>query len=76
MKQLEVGSPRELEHELTRLGSSLSDVRQAFNEKVIASEWMRSKVKVNEEVSPDEMLEYYQSHLTDYDYPTRPAGKN
>jgi PPIC-type PPIASE domain len=60
-----------LERELARLGSSLSDVQRSFNERVIASEWIRSKVKINEEVSPDEMLEYYQSHLADYEYPTK-----
>lgn len=71
MKQLKVETQRELEQELARLGSSLADVRRSFNERVIASEWIRSKVKVNEEVSPDEMVEYYQSHLADYDYPAQ-----
>jgi parvulin-like peptidyl-prolyl isomerase len=71
MKQLKVDNQRELEQELARLGSSLADVRRTFNEKVIASEWIRSKVKINEEVSPDEMLEYYRAHLADYDYPTQ-----
>jgi hypothetical protein len=70
-KQLKVNNQQELERELTRLGSSLTDVRRSFNERVIASEWIRSKVKINEEVSPDEMLEYYQSHLADYEYPTK-----
>jgi hypothetical protein len=71
MKQLKVDNQRDLERELTRLGSSLADVQRSFNERVIASEWIRSKVKINEEVSPDEMLEYYKSHLADYDYPTK-----
>jgi hypothetical protein len=71
MKQLDVNNQRDLERELARLGSSLADVRRAFNENVIASEWVRSKVKVNEEVSPEEMLEYYKSHVSDYEYPTQ-----
>jgi hypothetical protein len=71
MKQLKVTTQMELERELTRLGSSLADVKRSFNERVIAAEWIRSKVKINEEVSPDEMIEYYQSHLTDYDYPAQ-----
>lgn len=71
MKQLKVENQRDLERELARLGSSLADARRTFNEKVIASEWIRSKVKVNEEVSPEEMLEYYRAHLADYDYPTQ-----
>jgi PPIC-type PPIASE domain len=71
MKALEVNSPVELEQEITRLGSSMSDVRQSFNEKAIASEWMRTKVKVSEEVSPDEMLQFYQTHLSNYEEPLR-----
>jgi hypothetical protein len=71
MKQLKVDNQRDLERELARLGSSLADARRTFNERVIASEWVRSKVKINEEVSPDEMLEYYQSHLADYEFSTQ-----
>jgi hypothetical protein len=70
-KLLNVNSQTELEHELARLGSSLNDERRAFNEQIIAAEWIHSKVKINEEVSPDEMLEYYKAHLTDYDFPTQ-----
>jgi hypothetical protein len=71
VKMLEVDNSVELERELARLGSSLADVRRAFNEKAIASEWIRTKIKVNEEVSPDEMLAYYQAHLKDYEHPAR-----
>jgi len=71
MKQLHVDNQRDLETELARLGSSLADVRRAFNERIIAAEWIHSKVKINEEVSPDEMLEYYRSHLADYEFPTQ-----
>jgi parvulin-like peptidyl-prolyl isomerase len=71
MKQLNVTNQRDLETELTRLGSSLADVRRTFNERVIASEWIRSKVKVNEDVSPDELIDYYRAHLADYDYPSQ-----
>lgn len=71
MKVLGAGNQRELEQELSRLGSSLDDLRRTFNENVIASEWLRSKVKINEEVGPDEMVSYYQSHLSDYDHPAQ-----
>jgi len=69
MKQLHVESKRDLEKELARLGSSLTDERRSFNERIIAAEWIHSKVKVNEEVSPEEMMAYYQAHLKDYDFP-------
>jgi hypothetical protein len=71
MKQLKVDNQADLERELTRLGSSLADVRRSFNERVIASEWIRTKVKINEEVSPEEMLEYYHAHLAEFDYPAK-----
>jgi hypothetical protein len=71
MKQLRVNNQSELEHELARLGSSLADTRRAFNERIIAAEWIHSKVKINEEISPEEISEYYRTHLTDYDYPTQ-----
>jgi parvulin-like peptidyl-prolyl isomerase len=71
LKQLKLDDQRELEQELARLGSSLADARRSFNERAIAGEWIRSKVKINEEVSPEELLQYYQSHLADYDYPAQ-----
>jgi hypothetical protein len=71
MKQLKVDNQRDLEIRLSQLGSSLADVRRGFNERVIAQEWIRSKVKVNEDVGPDEMIDYYRTHLTDYDYPSQ-----
>jgi parvulin-like peptidyl-prolyl isomerase len=69
MKQLHVDNKRDLEKELARLGSSLADEQRSFNERIIAAEWIHSKVKVSEEVSPDEMMAYYRAHLKEYDYP-------
>ena len=71
MKQLDVKSQRELEQELSRLGSSMDDARQSFNEHVIASEWIRTKIKVSEEVSPEEMVEYYRDHRNEFEFPTQ-----
>ena len=70
-KQLHVGNRRDLEHELARLGSSLADEHRAFNEQIIAAQWIHSKITIDEEVSPEEMMSYYQAHLKDYDYPTQ-----
>jgi hypothetical protein len=71
MKQLDVKSQRELEQELSRLGSSLADARQSFNEHVIASEWIRSKIKVSDEVSPEEMVKYYREHRVEFEFPSK-----
>jgi PPIC-type PPIASE domain len=71
MKQFNVGSQPELERELCRMGSSLADAKRAFNERVIAGEWMRNKIKVNEDISPLEVYDYYQTNLTKYDFPAQ-----
>jgi hypothetical protein len=71
MKQFKVDSQPELEKELCRMGSSLADAKRAFNERVIASEWMRNKIKVNEEISPIEIHDYYVQHVSDYDFPAK-----
>ena len=71
MKQLDCKSQRELEQELSRLGSSLADTRQSFNENVIASEWIRSKIKISDEVGPQEMVEYYRDHRDEFEFPTQ-----
>lgn len=71
MKELDAKSQRELEQKLSQLGSSLADTRQNFTERVIASEWIRSKIKVSEEVSPQEMVEYYRDHRAEFEYPTK-----
>lgn len=71
MEQLKVDNQQDLERELIRLGSSLADVRRSFNEQIIFIEWVRTKVKINEEVSPDELLQYYEEHLADYEYPAQ-----
>lgn len=71
MEELHCNSQRELEQELSRLGSSLDDTRRTFNEHVIASEWIRSKIKVSQEVTPEEMIEYYQTKRSEFEFPTQ-----
>ena len=71
MQALGVSNREALEKELVRLGSSLAETQRTFEEREVVRFWVRSRVKFNEEVSPDEMMQYYQAHLADYDYPTQ-----
>ncbi len=71
MQQMKVDNRRDLEAKLTELGTSLADARQRFNEKLIAGEWLRTKVKVEDEADPQEMLDYYRAHQADFEYPTQ-----
>lgn len=71
MKRFEAESPADLEAKLHALDSSMRDMRNAFREQALASEWLRNKVEYNEEVTHDDMLEYYQAHIKDYEFPTQ-----
>jgi hypothetical protein len=71
MKTMQVDNRRELEQKLIEMGTSLTDARRRFNERVIASEWLRSKVKIDEEVDPRDMLDYYHEHQAEFQYPTQ-----
>lgn len=71
MKALGVDNRRDLEQKLIEMGTSLPDARRRFNEKLIAGEWLRSKVKVDEEVDPQEMLDYFREHHAEFEYPTQ-----
>ena len=37
----------------------------------VATQWLRSKIELDEEVTHEEMLDYYNGHLSDYEFPTQ-----
>jgi parvulin-like peptidyl-prolyl isomerase len=69
MKRLEAENFSQFEAKLHELGSSLDDLRRMFKEKTIAGEWLRSKIEYNEEITHDDMLQYYNEHRADYEFP-------
>jgi parvulin-like peptidyl-prolyl isomerase len=71
LKKLELGSRRELEEKLAEWGTSLEHEKQAFIEKAIAQQWIFEKLRKEEEVTHEQLLDYYQAHATEYDHPTR-----
>ncbi|NOY41455.1 MAG: hypothetical protein GXP26_06420 [Planctomycetes bacterium] len=68
---LELKDNMELVEKLESFGSSLDDVRRQFNERTIAGEWLRQKAPKPKPVTHDQMLEYYQEHLAEYDFPAQ-----
>jgi len=68
VKVLEVKDRRGLVELLERHGSSLSDVQRQFNERTIAGEWLRQMAPKPKPVTHQQMLDYYQEHLEDYDF--------
>jgi len=59
----------ELEQKLVSMGTSLGERRDAFFEQAIARQWMREKISVDKPSHLD-LVEYYQEHLSDYEFPT------
>jgi parvulin-like peptidyl-prolyl isomerase len=67
MKRAHADSRQELEAKLQSLGSSLELKRQTFIEQALAHQWMRQKIKVDGEVSHEEMRAYYHDHITEFE---------
>lgn len=58
----------ELDQKLKKWGTSLARVRKSHMEGLLARKWMFMQLKLNEEITRDEMLEYYRAHLVDYEH--------
>ncbi len=71
MKQMHVGSRRELEQKLQKLGASIEEARRSFSERELARQWIHMQVKRDNEVTPDQMIAYYRQHLNEFTTPTR-----
>ena len=71
MKEAKAGSRLELEQKLREAGTSLELSRSEYVEGYIATIWQRSEVKVDEEISRDELLRYYREHSPEFDRPAR-----
>lgn len=69
MKSLQVTSLTELEEKLRDFGSSIEKQRRRFVEQALAQEMLRRNVKINAEVTLDEMLAYYQANQAEFQYP-------
>ena len=71
MKVLDASNAAELSEKLQANGSSMEAVRQQFIERTIAGEWLRQRIPQPKPVTHQQMLEYYQQHLADYEYPAQ-----
>ncbi len=71
IKMLDVKDRLALVEMLEANGSSLADVRRQFNERTIAGEWLRQLAPKPKPVTHEQMLEYYQQHLSEYEYPSQ-----
>jgi len=69
MKKYDAANRDELNATLRALGTSIERERHAFAEQKLAQQWMRQKVKYDEEISLDAMLNYYRDHVQEFETP-------
>ncbi|HHM12476.1 MAG TPA: hypothetical protein ENJ16_02910 [Planctomycetaceae bacterium] len=71
LKKSKAKSAAELDQMLRRYGSSLEQQKLDFREQTVARMMVQQNVKRDEEITHEELLDYYHEHLRDYEYPAR-----
>lgn len=70
-KEMKVTSTAELDRELQKHGTSLAMVEYQFRNKVMAQQYLATKVKNNQKLSRQDLFAYYQQHFKDYEFKRR-----
>jgi hypothetical protein len=73
MESAKVSTRKELDAKLVAAGSSLEAQRRSYFERSMAIQWMHQQVKIDEEITHAQMLDYYRDHASDYE--TQPRAK-
>jgi len=71
MKRAKVDTLAELREKLGRLGTSLERAKRSYMERTLAQQWVRQQIKYNEDVTHQQMLDYYQEHLAEFEHPAK-----
>jgi hypothetical protein len=71
IKKAGVESRRELDEKLRSIGTSLDRIKRQFIEQALASQWLHQENDRDPTISHQEMYDYYQEHLADFETPAR-----
>jgi parvulin-like peptidyl-prolyl isomerase len=71
LKQENVPSREELEWKLRAKGTSIDREKRGFMERTVAQQWIRQQIKLDDEITHEQMLTWYQAHATEFDKPAR-----
>ncbi|MCA9240503.1 MAG: peptidyl-prolyl cis-trans isomerase [Planctomycetales bacterium] len=71
MKMLGLKDRQQLDERLMQLGTSLAERQQDFYKVTIARSWINEGLTFNREVTHQDLLDYYNEHQKDYEYPTQ-----
>jgi parvulin-like peptidyl-prolyl isomerase len=67
MGKEKVNSPADLDARLRQTGSSLDREKRAYIERQLSMGWIHQQIKSDEEVTMDQMLEFYRAHAKEFD---------
>lgn len=68
LKERKLENLQQLEAQLRRDGTTLEREKRAFAESVLRSSWVGQAVKVTQEVTHEQMLDYYQKHAAEFEF--------
>ena len=71
LEQSDLESLSDLDARLRSFGSSLDRMRQRFFEQMAAREIIQRETRREEEITHDELLQYYQEHRDEYAFPSK-----
>ncbi len=71
MKQSKIDTPTAYDAHLRAMGSSLQQFRRAWAKEQLAGHLVRQKLKINDDISHAELLDYYHKNIEDFKHPTR-----
>jgi parvulin-like peptidyl-prolyl isomerase len=71
LKREGVQTRQDLEWKLRAKQSSIEREKRIYCEKMIANQWIFHELNMDKEVTHDQMLEWYQAHVTEFDKPAR-----
>jgi len=71
MKRAKADSRRQLEEKLRAAGTSLERRKRAFMQRVLAQQWLHQHLKLDAEITYDQMMAYYLERRSDFENPAR-----
>ena len=70
-KLTETRNRTDLETKLYELGSSLRQLKQSYRENSLGRQWLMQQIDTDEEITLDQMLDYYRMNQDEFEYPSR-----
>lgn len=70
-KKAHVTTDKELEAKITEQGTTMKKVRNNFMEMILVQEWMKKNSKSDEHVTHQQLLDYYNVHHAEYEFPAK-----